>query len=281
MTGSTPVATEGLLLRRYRERGDRTAREQLVTFLTPLVESVVRRYRGVGETEDLRQAASLGLAKAIERFDPRFGVPLRAYAMPTMNGEVLRHLRNTSWAVRPPRALQERALAVAKASEEITRRRGCAPAAEDLAEELGLPVGEVLEALQAADAHYSISLDAPREAQDADAGTLADALGRDDPRLARAEQIADLRRLRGMLTEMERVLLHLRFVEERSQRDIARAVAMSETEVARTIAASLAHLHDAVEPAPSSTPSAPTRADLTITAADRSRRSARGTAAAR
>jgi RNA polymerase sigma-B factor len=255
VSSSTPVATENLLLRRYRTYGDRAAREQLVELMTPLIEAVVRRYRGTGETADLRQAASLGLAKAIERFDPHFGVPLRVYAVPTMHGEILRHLRDTSWAVRPPRPLQERALVVLKASDELTRRRGRAPAADDLAAELDLSVDEVLEALKAADAHHSISLDAPRETQDAEAGTLADAIGRDDPRLARAERIADLRRLRGTLTEMERVLLHLRFVAECSQRDIARAVAMSETEVARTIAAALAHLHDAVEQ-----PSSPIRA---------------------
>jgi RNA polymerase sigma-B factor len=247
MSVSLPVATERVLLRRYREFGDHAAREQLVAIMTPLIEAVVRRYRGAGDAEDMRQAASLGLAKAIERFDPRFGVPLRVYALPTMNGEVLRHLRDTTWAVRLPRPLQERALAVSKASDDLTRRRGSAPAAEELAEELDLPVDEVLEALQAADAHYSISLDAPR---DGDAGTLADVLGRDDPRLTRAEQIADLRGLRGTLTEMERLLLHLRFVQERSQRDIARAVSMSETGVARTIADSLAHLHEAVEPTP-------------------------------
>jgi RNA polymerase sigma-B factor len=250
MIASSPVATEGMLLRRYREHGDRAAREQLVASMTPLIDAVVRRYRGAGEAEDLRQAAGLGLAKAIERFDPQFGVPLRVYAMPTMHGEVLRHLRDTSWAVRPPRPLQERALAVLKATDDLTRRRGSAPAADELADELDLPVGEVLEALQAADAHYSISLDAPRDAQDADAGTVADMLGQDDPRLARAEQIADLRALRGTLTEMERLLLHLRFVEERSQREIARAVAMSETEVARTIADSLGYLHRAVACAP-------------------------------
>jgi len=250
MTASTPVATEDALLRRYRAHGDRAAREQLVEIMMPLIDAVVRRYRGAGEAEDLRQAACLGLAKAIERYDPEFGVSLRAYAMPTMNGEVLRHLRDTSWAVRPPRPLQERALAVLKASDKLTHRRGSAAAADELAEKLELSVDEVLEALVAADAHYSISLDAPREAQDADAGTLADVLGRDDPRLARAEQIADLRGLRGTLTEMERLLLHLRFVQERSQRDIAHAVAMSETEVARTIAGSLCHLHDAVEHAP-------------------------------
>lgn len=254
MTTSTPVAAERVLLRRYREHGDRAAREQLVAIMMPLIDAVVRRYRGAAEPEDLRQAASLGLAKAIERFDPHVGVPLRAYAMPTMNGEVLRQLRDTSWAVRPPRLLQERALAVRKASDDLTRRRGSAPAADELALELDLSIGEVLEALQAADAHHSISLDAPRQTQDGDAGTLADLLGEEDPRLSRVEQIADLRGLRGTLTEMERLLLHLRFVQERSQRDIAHTVAMSETEVARTIASSLGHLHEAVEP-PSSTPS--------------------------
>jgi RNA polymerase sigma-B factor len=279
MSVALPVATERVLLRRYREFGDHAAREQLVAIMTPLIEAVVRRYRGAGDADDLRQAASLGLAKAIERFDPRFGVPLRVYAMPTMNGEVLRHLRDTTWAVRLPRPLQERALAVSKASDDLTRRRGSAPAPEELAEELDLPVDEVLEALQAADAHYSISLDAPREARDGDAGTLADVLGRDDPRLTRAEQIADLRGLRGTLTEMERLLLHLRFVQERSQRDIARAVSMSETEVARTIADSLAHLHEAVEP--SRQPPGRTARHLSISAAGRSRRSAPGRGAAR
>jgi RNA polymerase sigma-B factor len=242
MSPAEVVAADSRLLRRYREHGDLQAREQLVQRMASLVAAVARPYRGAGEPEELRQVAWLGLVKAIERFDPGFGVPFRAYAAPTMTGEVLRHLRDHSWAVRPPRRLQERVLAVSRASERLSGALGRSPTPAQIGEELGLGLDEVMEALQAGRAHRAVSLQAPLAGEQGDGGTLGDVLGGEDGGLGYVERLADLRRLRGTLTDRECELLRLRFVEELNQREIAERVGCTQMEVSRTIREALTRL---------------------------------------
>src|SRR4051794_23840908 len=119
--------SEGWLLERYRRHGDAAAREELVRRMLPLVRRVATAYGARGHGDDLEQVASLGLFKAIERYDPSFGVPLRTYAIPTMFGEVRRYLRDHAWAVRVPRPLQERVLEATKAVERLSAREGRSP----------------------------------------------------------------------------------------------------------------------------------------------------------
>ena len=238
--------TERWLLERYRRHGDLAARERLIRSMLPLVHSIVSRYRHPRHEEDLFQAAALGLTKAIERFDPSRGVELRSYAIPTMHGEIRRWLRDNAWSVHMPRPLQERVLAVTRATERLSSRDGRAPSAQQIAEELQCDLEDVLEALQAGRAYAATSLQGPL---DTDGGTaaLSDVVGDDDPRLERAEEIATLARARGVLDETELEVMRLRFVDDLTQSEIARRVGCSQMQVSRILRRSLDRLAAAVE----------------------------------
>src|SRR6059058_1272871 len=148
-----PMPSEAWLLARYQRHGDAAAREELIRRMLPLVHRVATAYGARGHADDLEQVAALGLVKAIDRYDPAFGVPLRTYAIPTMFGEVRRYLRDHAWAVRVPRPLQERVLEVTKAVERLSAREGHSPTPGEVAGEVGCTLEETLEALQAGAAY--------------------------------------------------------------------------------------------------------------------------------
>jgi len=240
------VISERWLLQRYRRDGDLAAREQLVASLMPLVHGIVSRYHHPRHEDDLTQAAALGLVKAIDRFDAARGVELRSYAIPTMHGEVRRWLRDNAWSVHMPRPLQERVLAVTGATERLSSANGRPPTPQQLATHLDLPVEDVLEALLAGRAYGAASLDTPL-GDEADAATLAELVGDEDPRLERAERIATLSRLRRLLDDDEREVLRLRFVEDLTQSQIAARVGCSQMQVSRILRRTLDRLGDGVE----------------------------------
>jgi RNA polymerase sigma-B factor len=237
---SAPVS-ERWLLRRYRDTNDRVARERLVEAMMPLVRRLVSGYGHPRHQEDLLQAACLGLTKAIERWDPARGPELRTYAIPTMHGEVRRWLRDHSWAIHVPRPLQERVLAVTRATGELRTRDGRSPTAVQIAEHLVMPLEDVLEALQAGRAYGAASLEAPLGG-DPEAGTLGDMLGAEDERLDRAEQVASLGSLRDLLDDRDREVLRLRFVEDLTQSEIADRIGCSQMQVSRLLRRSLDRL---------------------------------------
>src|SRR4051794_37991403 len=186
--------SEAWLLPRYQRHHDISAREELVRRMMPLVRRVATSYGTRSHGDDLEQVAALGLVKAIDRYDPSFGVPLRTYAIPTMFGEVRRYLRDHAWSVRVPRALQERVLKITKAIERLSARDGRAPMPAQVAEEIGCDLEETLEALQAGSAYSAASLDGPAGGS-AGEPTIADGIGYEDERLERAEKVAVLRSL--------------------------------------------------------------------------------------
>jgi RNA polymerase sigma-B factor len=241
---STSSVSEQWLLERYRRDGDIQAREELVRRMAPLVRRVAGAYHARGHEDDLQQVASLGLVKAIDRYDSSFGTPLRTYAIPTMYGEVRRYLRDHSWALRVPRPLQERVLTVTKAVERLTARDGRSPTPQQLADDLGLDLEEILEALQAGTAYTATSLSAPAGRLDDGDRTVADTLGHEDPRLELAEDIAGLRQLRDVLDERDRTVLYLRFVEDLTQSEIAVQVGCSQMQVSRILRRTLARLNE-------------------------------------
>jgi RNA polymerase sigma-B factor len=241
---ATHAPSEAWLLTRYQQHGDVTAREELVARMMPLVRRIATSYGTRGHGDDLEQVAALGLVKAIDRYDPAFGVPLRTYAIPTMFGEVRRYLRDHAWAVRVPRPLQERVLVVTKAVERLSARTAHAPTPAEVAEEVGCTLEEALEALQAGSAYTAASLDAPASAVDDGERTLADTIGYDDERLGRAEQVATLRSLRDVLDDRDREVLHLRFVEDLTQTEIARRIGVSQMQVSRLIRRAIQRLGD-------------------------------------
>ena len=244
MSPVAPQVSEQWLLDRYRRHNDLAAREELMRRMAPLVRRVATAYNARGHEDDLHQVAWLGLTKAVDRFDPSFGVPLRTYAIPTMYGEVRRYLRDHSWAMRVPRPLQERVLTVTKAVDRLSARDGRSPTPQAIADELGLDLEEVLEALQAGSAYAATSMEAPAGRLDDGERTVADTVGYEDDRLDLAEQVADLRDLRDVLDERDRRVLYLRFVEDMTQTEIAQQIGCSQMQVSRILRKALTRLSD-------------------------------------
>jgi RNA polymerase sigma-B factor len=243
---TTESAASAQLFRRCRRSGDRAAREALVRRFMPLAHRAARRYvRSSEPQEDLMQVASLALVKAVDRFDPSHGSSFRAYALPTISGELKRYFRDSSWAVHVPRAAQERALAVESATEELTTALGRPPTVAELGENLGLSDDEVLDGLSAARSYETISLDAPTGPEEEDADlTVGGTLGEEDERYELIEADATIAPNVGTLPERERLVLHLRFVEELTQSEIAERIGVSQMHVSRMLRRAIARLRE-------------------------------------
>jgi RNA polymerase sigma-B factor len=231
----SPDPPEELFLRWQRDR-DPAAREQLVARYLPLAYSLARRYGGNRESmDDLNQVASLGLLGAIDRFQPDKGVAFSSFAVPTVLGELKRYFRDYGWSVHVPRGAQERALAVEKAQQRIAKDSVGSPSVEALATHLGWSVEQVLEALEAGSAHHSVSLDAPSEDGQEERGTLGETLGEEDQRLASLEDTMTVMAAAQQLPLRERQALMLRFVEDKTQTEIAAELGVSQMQVSRIL----------------------------------------------
>jgi RNA polymerase sigma-B factor len=238
---------DDLLLAAFAERPDPQLRAALVERYLPLARSIARRYaRGSEPLDDLMQVASVGLIKALDRFDPGRGVAFSSFAVPTIAGELRRYFRDRTWAVRPPRDLQERALAVEKSSEELTNRLGCSPTVRQIGQALELPDEDVLEAMQALRAGTATSLSVPRGSDDEGEQTLEATIGAEDDAFAQAEHRVVYHQLARVLTARERRVVELRFNEDMTQEEIGREVGVSQMQVSRILRQALAKLeHEA------------------------------------
>jgi RNA polymerase sigma-B factor len=227
---------EQLLFRRYSRDGDLHARRQLIERYLPLARSVARRYERRGEPfDDLVQVASLGLVKAIDRFDSERGLSFSSYAVPTVLGELRRYFRDSGWALHVPRGMQERVLKVNAAVERLSGQLGRSPSPRQLADELDLSVEEVLEAIAANTAYETGSLDTPLRSGDQESHTVADTLGENDQRFELIEDRASIGPALKTLPERERLILHLRFAEGLTQTEIAHHIGVSQMHVSRLI----------------------------------------------
>jgi RNA polymerase sigma-B factor len=239
--GNAAIGAEERLLRRYRD-GDLAARDQLVELMAPLAQRLAGRYRHTTEPQDdLEQVAYLGLIKAIDRFDPDLGSFTR-YAVPTILGELKRHFRDRGWAMHVSRSLQERFLKVGDAVDELTTRLGRSPTPRDIAEHTGFSLEEVLEALDVSSAYAPAALDAPRGGEEDEGSTLGDTLGAHDPGYDRAELGATLGPALRALPEREQAILHMRFVEDLTQSEIAERIGISQMHVSRLLRRSIERL---------------------------------------
>jgi RNA polymerase sigma-B factor len=236
------------LLERFHHEGDRAAREALVERFLPLARQLARRYqRGSEPLDDLIQVASLGLLKAIDRFEPDRPTAFSSFAVPTILGELKRHFRDRGWSVRVPRDLQELAVRVERVGEDLTRALGRAPTPGEIAEHVGVTTEHVLEAREAAGAYRAISLDRPRDDDDEGDGGIADAMGVEDPGFGIAEDAATVERLMDVLGEREREVLRLRFVEDLTQSEIGARVGVSQMHVSRLLRQAVERLREAAE----------------------------------
>jgi len=236
---------------RYRN-GDAQAREQLVARFLPLARQLARRYQRASEPlDDLMQVASMGLIKAIDRFDADREIAFSSYAVPTILGEIKRHFRDKTWAVRVPRDLQELTLKVDRVVGELAENLHRQPSVAEIAAAVGFDEENVLEAMHAGGAYRAVSFDAPRSAGDADgeAATLADSIGFDEEGFERAEERATLARLMAGLSPREREVLRMRFEEDMTQAEIGAVIGVSQMQVSRVIRQALARLRAAADPA--------------------------------
>jgi RNA polymerase sigma-B factor len=217
-----------------------TARNRLVETHADLAEHFVRRYAGRGlAREDLRQMALLAMVKAADRFEPERGVAFSTFASRTIDGELKRQFRDRSWAVRPPRALQELHLALRRADEELTQERGRHPRIDELAERLDVSEEDVLEALEAGAAHHADSLDAP---VGVDERSGVDRLAARDAGFDQTERTLIVQDLLDILPERERTILELRFYEHLSQEEIAERIGVSQSYLSRLLRRTLLDL---------------------------------------
>jgi RNA polymerase sigma-B factor len=231
------------LMRRHR-KGDARARDALIERYMPLARSLALRYRRASEPlDDLVQVASVGLVKAVDRWDAERGLAFSSYAVPTILGELRRYFRDATWDVRPARDVQELCLSVEEARDALWADLGRSPTVGDIAERVHRSEEEVVEALQATEGRSARSLDAPVHEEEGDSATAGDMLGTDDAEYGRVEAGITIERMTGILDERAREILRLRFQEDMLQSEIAERVGCSQMHVSRIIRASLERLY--------------------------------------
>jgi RNA polymerase sigma-B factor len=245
------AAEERRLFQRLHRFGDRSAREKLVERFMPLAAQLARRYRNTSQSfEDLLQVANLGLVQAVDRFDPERGLRFSSFAVPTILGELRRHFRDTGWAVRVPRALQENVAKVREAHLKLSARLGRSPTPAELADSTHLDHETVLESLEAADAFQATSLDSPVNAPDDDASTaLLASLPVHDQRFELVEYASILRGTMAALPERDREAVRLRFGQDLTQDEIAERLGISQMQVSRLLRRALERLRTVADAA--------------------------------
>ena len=242
--GASRTSIDHLFIR-WQQHQDAIAREQLVRRFLPLANKLAYRYRGPHEPiDDLKQVASLGLVKAIDRFDTTRGITFQSFAVPTILGELKRYFRDCGWVVHVPRRVQELSIKVEGAQREMTASSGRTPTVKEIAQYLEVEIEDVLEALDAAHAHKPLSFEAPNEG-DEDASRLGDSLGEIDARFEMVELGATIAQAAAQLTDREKRVLALRFIEDRTQTEIAQEIGVSQMQVSRILRSSLDRLSEA------------------------------------
>ncbi|NEC89570.1 RNA polymerase sigma factor SigF [Streptomyces sp. SID12501] len=217
-------------------------RNTLVELNLALVKFAASRFRSRSEPmEDIIQVGTIGLIKAIDRFELSRGVEFPTFAMPTIVGEIKRFFRDTSWAVRVPRRLQELRLDLARAGDELAQRLDRAPTVAELAERLDLSKEEVVEGMAASNAYTASSLDAQADDDDSE-GALADRIGYEDHGIEGIEYIESLKPLIAGLPPRDRQILSLRFVANLTQSEIGEELGISQMHVSRLLSRTLQRL---------------------------------------
>jgi RNA polymerase sigma-B factor len=231
-----------LRLARYQQTRDARERAALVERFMPLARSLAARYRHTSESlDDLVQVASLGLLKAIDRYDPSRGHAFSSFAVPTILGELRRHLRDHTWSIHVPRDLQELGQRLGPAADELTTALGRTPTVAELAERLGVTEEQVLDARAATAAHSPASLDQPVN-DDGQPAALGDLLGSDDREFATVEDTVLLEHYLAYLPARNREVLWLRFTADFKQREIGAILGISQMHVSRLIRQSIEQL---------------------------------------
>ncbi|MBF6147745.1 MULTISPECIES: RNA polymerase sigma factor SigF [Nocardia] len=221
-------------------------RERIINRCLPLAEHIARKFSGRGENfEDLLQIARVGLVAAVDRFDPSQGSPFLAFAVPTVMGEVRRHFRDHTWALRVPRRIKEIQTALGPTVETLSQRLGRMPRAREIAEEMDADLGEVTQALIARNAYQTQSLDTPTSEDDSRSGNaILDTLGDVDPTFGAIDDTLTVKPLIDALPEKERYVLTMRFFGGMTQEQIAHELGCSQMQVSRILTRTLRQLRE-------------------------------------
>jgi RNA polymerase sigma-B factor len=222
-------------------------RERMITDLLPLARRLAGRYRHSGESlDDLEQVAYLGLVKAVDRYDPEAG-PLVRYAVPTILGELRRHFRDKGWGMHVTRTVQENLLRVTAAFDHLATRLGRTPTARDVADATGIPIEDVMDAIEAGRSYKPTSLDAPTTKSTSEPMPIRDTVGRSDPHYDYVDVGVSLQPAFRRLPARERRIVELRFFEDLTQSEIASRIGISQMHVSRLLRRALDELHKAVD----------------------------------
>lgn len=232
--------------RHYRAAGDRALRNALIEDHRWLALHCAKRFANKGEPmDDLVQVAMLGVLKAVERFDPDFGATFATFAVPTVTGELRRHFRDTTWAVHVPRRAKDLQHTVKVAVGDLGQVLGRSPTVTEIASQAGVPIEEVLEALEAARCYRKTPLATAGDDERGDYDDIS-SLGDLDRDLDAVDAAATVDRLLAGLSPRERRIVELRFMRGLTQSHIAALVGVSQVQVSRLIRASLAKMRDAL-----------------------------------
>ncbi len=219
------------------------ARNTLIELNMTLVRFAAKRFRSHGDQmEDIIQVGTIGLIKAVDRFDPDFGTEFVTFAMPTITGEIKRFFRDTSWAVRVPRRLQELRLDLARTTDALAAELDRSPTVAELAERLAITEEEVIEAQFAANAYTASSIDAQMTDDDDEGTAWAHRIGAEDPGLEGVENLTALKPLIAELPERERTILAMRFSGDMTQAAIGDELGLSQMHISRLLTRALATL---------------------------------------
>jgi RNA polymerase sigma-B factor len=237
-----------MLLERYHKQGEEVAREQVIQEQLPLAEFLARKFAGRGEpVDDLVQVASVGLIKAVDRFDVDRNIEFSTYATPNILGEIKRYFRDKGWAMRVPRGLQELRQSAKEAIRDETVRTGRSPSIQELAETLDSDVESVAEALTLGWAYNTASLDAPVSQEEPDGDSIMDLQTDDRSVMEGLEDRILLQEAMDSLKDQQQQILKLRFNEGKTQTEIADHIGVSQMHVSRLLRRALDDLRRELE----------------------------------
>lgn len=239
------------LFKRYKETGDEQAREQLVLAHLNLARFLASKFKNRGESlDDLVQVATIGLIKAIDRFDISRGLEFTTFATPTIMGEIKRHFRDKGWSVRVPRRLQELSAKVTQVSDKLTEKLQRSPSVDEIAQALGVSVDEVLEAMESAHAYTSVSLDVPQDDDDdgTQSSTVIDKYALVDEDLESSDDRIVLEQAIKDFSEREQQIIRMRFLEGFTQVEIAQKLQISQVQVSRLLRKTLQKFQEKLDP---------------------------------
>lgn len=230
---------------KYRLEGDEDARDELITMYLNLVKYLASRFRNRGEPiDDLIQVGTIGLIKAIDRFDIERQVEFTTYATPTIVGELKRYFRDKGWAIKVPRRLQELSFKVNQAVDALTQRYQRSPTIAEIGEYLGVTSEEVLEAMETSEAYNFVSLESDRGGDGSDSFSILEYIGKDDALMAVIDDRTTLSVAFKQLTPQEQRVLYLRFFQGLTQTEIAKQLDISQMQVSRLLRRTLRILRE-------------------------------------